>query len=153
MHRNAELLNHLFTSLNRHDYAKMTECYGLKAQFHDIAFHLYGRDQIGLMWRMICEGDIRADFRIVDANERGGTVELIDEYTFPDTGRPVRNRIQSRFRFRDGRVEEQRDSCDPKAWAAMAIGGPGGFIAGRIPLVRRWKARSKLSQYVRGLNK
>ena len=56
-------------------------------------------------------------------------------------GRKVHNVIQSRFRFKDGSIVEQPNSCDTRKWASMAIGGVGGFVAGRISLLRGAKAR------------
>jgi ketosteroid isomerase-like protein len=150
MHSDAELLQQLFTSLNRHDYQAMAKCYDLDATFHDIAFDLHGKDQIRAMWQMICSGDIRATFEIVSADDREGVAKVIDEYTFRDTGRKVQNPIESRFRFRDGLIIEQVDSCDPKAWAAAALGGVSGFLAGRLRFLRAWKARGMLKPYLQG---
>ncbi len=100
------------------------------------------------MWQMICSGDIRTTFEIVSADDREGVVTLVDEYTFSETGRRVRNPIESRFRFRDGLIAEHRDSCDPRAWAAAAIGGVVGFLAGRFRFLRAWKARGMLNTFV-----
>jgi len=72
----------------------------------------------------------------------------VDEYTFSDTGRRVRNVIESRFKFKDHFVVEHRDTCDAREWAAMALGGVGGFLAGRIGLLRRWKAHRMLRTFV-----
>jgi hypothetical protein len=69
-------------------------------------------------------------------------------YTFSDTRRLVRNEIQSRFTFQDGRISTQQDDCDPKKWAAMAIGGIKGFVAGRSENRRRKTAQEKLDRYV-----
>ena len=148
MHVNANLLDQLYGSLNRHDDQAMTDCYHPDATFHDIAFDLKGRDQIRAMWRMICSGDIRAAFEVVQVDEDCGVVKLVDEYTFSETGRRVRNPIESRFRFRDGLIIEHRDSCDARAWAAAAIGGIGGFLAGRLRFLRAWKAGAKLRCFI-----
>lgn len=142
------LLEQLYVSLNQHEYEKMADCYHPEATFHDIAFDLRGRDQIRGMWRMICSGDIRTTFEVVEANEAGGLVNVIDHYTFTDTGRIVRNPIQSRFRFRSGLIFEHRDCCDAKAWADAALGGVSGFLAGRFHFLRAWKARDKLRRFV-----
>lgn len=148
MHPHARLLNKLFNALNQRNAAAMTSCYHANATFHDIAFDLRGRREIGDMWRMICTSDIRATFEVVDANDGGARVSVVDDYTFSDTGRPVHNVIDSRFRFDHGLIVEQRDNCDPHAWGAMAIGGVGGFIAGRVPALRRRKAKRKLAKFV-----
>jgi len=148
MHPHAQLLDKLFNALNQRDAAAMAACYHPDATFHDIAFDLHGRKEIGDMWRMICTSDIRATFEVVDANDSVARVSLIDDYTFSDTGRAVHNVIDSRFRFDHGLIVEQRDTCDPHAWGAMAIGGVGGFLAGRVPALRRRKARRKLATFV-----
>ena len=148
MHANASLLRELYDSLNGHDHEAMIRCYHPEATFHDIAFDLRGTEEIHAMWRMICSGDIRATFDIVNADDRSGVVTVVDEYTFTDTGRRVRNPIESRFEFRDGRILHHSDSCDPRAWAAAALGGVSGFLAGRFRFLRAWKARSKLRAFV-----
>jgi hypothetical protein len=149
MHPNVKLLQQLYTSLNRHEHKVMAECYAPDATFHDIAFDLEGKVQIGAMWQMICSGDIWATFDIVRADDREGIVTLVDEYTFTETGRRVRNPIKSWFRFRNGLIAEHRDSCDPRAWAAAAIGGVDGFLGGRFRFLRAWKARGKLRRFIR----
>lgn len=150
MHPNGVLLQRLFTALDRHDYLAMGPCYQPTAAFHDIAFDLKGRQRILAMWHMICEGsDIRVTFDVVHANDQDGRVTLVDEYTFRDTGRKVRNVIDSRFHFSDEHIVEHRDFCDARAWASMAIGGASGFLAGRIRLLRSLKANKKLGTFVR----
>lgn len=147
MHDNAKLLDKLYGSLNRHDFQSMASCYHPHATFHDIAFDLMGKDQIRSMWQMICTGDIRCTFEVVQADSECGLVNLVDEYTFKETGRPVRNSIESRFRFQDGLIIEHRDYCDARAWAAAAVGGIGGFLAGRLRFLRARKARAKLEKF------
>ena len=147
-HSNALLLQRLFSSLNRKDDKTMATCYHPKATFQDIAFKLKGKQDIHDMWRMICAGDIRATFEVVQADDETGRVRVVDEYTFSDTGRRVRNVIDSRFTFKDHLVVEHRDTCDPHEWAAMAMGGVRGFLAGRVGPLRRLKARRKLRKFV-----
>src|ERR1700730_1499737 len=97
MHPNAALLRRLFTALDHHDHLTMASCYHSAATFRDIAFDLRGSKQIHSMWHMICEGDIRASFELVHANDQDGRVKLLDTYTFgatkdpPSPGRRVRN--------------------------------------------------------------
>jgi len=148
LHSNALLLQRLFSSLDRRDDKTMAACYHSKATFEDIAFKLEGKQQIHDMWRMICAGDIRATFEVVHADDETGRVRVVDEYTFSDTGRKVRNVIDSRFKFKDHLVLEHCDTCDPREWAAMAMGGVSGFVAGRVAPLRRFKARRKLQKFV-----
>ena len=148
MHPNGVLVERLYSSLDQHMPSDMAKCYHANATFRDIAFDLRGQRAIGGMWRMICAGDIRAKFEVVHADDETAVVKLVDEYTFTDTGRKVKNEIESRFRFRDGLIVEHLDSCDAKAWAAAAIGGVGGFLAGRFRFLRAWKAKEKLDRFV-----
>jgi ketosteroid isomerase-like protein len=148
MHTNKKLLQHLYESLNRQDAKAMAECYHPDATFHDIAFDLHGKNQIRAMWQMICSGDISATFEVIRADDHEGVVKLIDEYTFTDTKRWVRNPIESRFRFQNGLIIEHRDLCDARAWAAAALGGITGFLAGRLRFLRAWKARAKLRPFL-----
>ena len=50
-------------------------------------FDLSGRMQIHAMWHMICLTDIHASFRVVESTSSSARVQLVDEYTFGDTGR------------------------------------------------------------------
>ena len=153
MHPNGVLLQRLFTALNQHDHRAMASCYQPEATFHDIAFDLPKMQSIPAMWHMICEGtDIKATFEVIEANDFAGRVRLVDVYTFKKNavtaGRPVRNVIDCRFRFRDGLIIEHSNSCDPRAWAAMAMGGAEGFLAGQFRFLRRLGAKKKLEGFV-----
>jgi hypothetical protein len=148
VHPNGDVLTRLFTALERHDHQSMAACYDEDATFSDIAFDLNQRKRIHAMWHMICEGDIRTQFEIVDVNERSAVVKVTDDYTFRATGRKVHNVIRSDFRFHKGSIVHQHDDCDARKWAAMAVGGVGGFLAGRLPFVRRKKARKTLEAFI-----
>jgi ketosteroid isomerase-like protein len=147
-HANADLLQRLFTNLNHHDHQEMAACYDARATFRDIAFDLRGIKSIHAMWHMICQTDIRASFQLLEVDDRVGHVNLVDDYTFSSTGRAVHNVIDSYFRLRDGLIIEHRDSCDARVWAAMALGGVSGFMAGRFRFLRSIKARHMLQEFV-----
>jgi hypothetical protein len=154
MHDNPLLLHRLFDALDHHDHRTMASCYHSAANFRDIAFDLRGKKQIHSMWHMICDGDIRATYEVVDANDREGRVALVDTYTFggakdpPKKGRPVRNVVDSRFVFQDGLIARHHDFCDAREWARSALGGSIGFLAGRIPFLRSRTASKKLRTFV-----
>ena len=151
MHPNASLLHRLFTALNDDDHVTMASCYHPEATFHDIAFNLKGRARIHGMWHMICElSDVKATFEVAHADDFEGRVNLVDTYTFSDTGNAVRNVIDSRFRFQDGLIAQHTDLCDARAWATMALGeGVTGFLAGRIRLMRSLTANWLLWKFTR----
>jgi hypothetical protein len=158
IHPNALLLERLFAALHHHDAGAMAACYADDAlKFHDIAFHIESKPRLYGMWRMVCEGesDIHVKVNSIEADGHGGEARIIDTYRFGreakkgKEGRPVVNEIVSRFRFRDGLICEQIDSCDERAWADQAIGGPLGWVAGRIRLVRSLSANRKLDRFLR----
>jgi len=143
------LIERLYNALDRHDHETMASRYHAAATFRDIAFDLRGRTRIHAMWHMICLTDIRASFVVLDSTATSARVKLIDEYTFTDTGRRVRNEIESRFEFADGVIVEHVDDCDPHLWAAMAFGRTLGFIPGRVRMLRSLKARLLLRAFIR----
>jgi ketosteroid isomerase-like protein len=151
---NAALLDRLFTALDKHDHITMASCYREHAHFRDIAFDLVGRTRIHSMWHMICSGDIRADYEILEADDCTGLVRLVDTYRFGASkiphrkGRHVRNEIESRFTFKDGLIVRHEDHCDPKAWARAALGGIIGFAAGRVRMLRSYRANAMLADFV-----
>ena len=96
MHPHAALLEKLYTCLDRKDHEGMASCYHSEATFEDIAFKLRGIKQIHAMWHMIAETDLRATFTVKQVDGQTGTVDLVDVYTFSETGRqgPQRHCIQ-----------------------------------------------------------
>jgi ketosteroid isomerase-like protein len=156
MHPNAALIERLFTALDRHDAAAMASCYSDGVIFRDIAFHIAGKPRLYGMWRMICEGEsgLRVTIRTIEADDRSGQARIVDVYQFGrDTkngkeGRPVVNEITSHFTFRGGLIEEHFDSCDERAWADQAIGGPAGWLAGHSRLARAISANRKLDRFL-----
>jgi ketosteroid isomerase-like protein len=148
MHSNSEVITRLFTALQRHDHQAMAACYDDDATFKDIAFEISGRKRIHAMWHMICDGDIRARFDIVEVDDRSAVVKVVDDYTFRASGRKVHNVIESRFRLRNGSIVDQQDACDAQEWAGMALGGVSGFLAGRLEFLRRAKAGKTLDAFI-----
>lgn len=154
MHANAALLHKLFNALGERDAATMMSCYDGEARFRDIAFDLHSRERIATMWRMICSGDIKVlDFEVLDADDVSGRARVIDDYTIgretdpPEKRKRVVNAIESSFEFNHGLITRHYDSCDAKAWATQAVGGPLGFLFGRFRFLRSFMARRKLSKF------
>jgi ketosteroid isomerase-like protein len=147
-HPHARLLATLYTALDAKDHAAMAACYHPDAEFRDIAFTLRGRTQIHAMWHLIAETDLRATFTVRSADDETGTVDLVDDYTFRDTGRRVRNVIRSEFRFRDGLIVAHRDACSAARWGVQALGPVKGVLAWLVPATRRAKAMAKLRRFI-----
>jgi ketosteroid isomerase-like protein len=150
-HPNAALLGTLFDALNRKDAGAMASCYDEDATFEDIAFRLKGRQHIEEMWRMVCaNASLTATVNGIDANDAEGRVNLVDDYDFGTGGAHVRNVIESRFAFRNGKIARQVDVCDARDWARQALGtGPAGWLAGRFRPVRSLLAGIKLRRFTR----
>lgn len=145
---NAVLLENLFQGLKDKNHQKMASCYHADTKFQDIAFKLDGKKQIHAMWHMIAESDLRATFNILNVDDKVGTVDLIVDYTFRDTGRPVHNEIQSNFRFLDNLIIEHHDLCDARKWGLQALGPIKGLISWLIPTTRRKKASEIIDKFI-----
>ena len=109
------------------------------------------------MWRMICTPDehrkeikIKVDVENLEANDSTGRAVIVDDYTFRLSGKPVHNKIESKFKFSDGKIIEHIDDCDASDWASQAYAGiwmlPGVFL-GRIETIRRGLAMKKLRKF------
>ncbi len=136
MHPNAALIDRLYTSFRRRDAAAMAACYAPDATFADPIFKVDG-EGVGQMWAMLCERgrDLVLDWRDVAADDRSGRAHWEARYTFSVTSRPVHNRIDSIFTFRDGLIATQRDRFSLWRWSRMAL-GPKGAALGWTPFVQ-----------------
>ena len=140
MHPNAELIRKFYTAFQNRDARGMAACYHPAVKFSDEVFlDLEGVRATG-MWRMLCERgkDLKIEFRDIKADETVGSAHWEAWYTFSATGRPVHNKIDARFEFRDGKIIRHRDSFDFWAWASQALGPTGrllgwsGFVKNRV---------------------
>jgi len=136
MHPNAQLLQRLYGAFAAKDAATMVACYAPDAHFADPVFDLRG-PEVGAMWTMFCERgrDMKIEWRDIKADATTGSAHWEPRYTFSVTGRPVYNRIDSAFTFRDGVIGTQRDSFDLWRWSRMALGAKGALL-GWTPMVR-----------------
>jgi hypothetical protein len=94
---------------------------------------------------------VRVELLEHQADEQSGTAHWKARYTFTETGRPVVNDIQAKFRFKDGLIVEHRDTFDFYRWARQAL-GPPGLLLGWTPIVRatvQRKASSMLDKFTR----
>lgn len=135
-HPNARLLQRLYGAFAVKDAATMVACYAPDAHFADPVFDVHG-SEVGAMWTMFCERgrDMKIEWRDINADDRTGSAHWEPRYTFSVTGRPVYNRIDSVFTFRDGLITSQRDTFDLWRWSRMALGVKGALL-GWTPMVR-----------------
>jgi ketosteroid isomerase-like protein len=152
MHPHAELLHRFYTAFAARDGATMAACYSPEAHFDDELFALDGA-RIGSMWQMLTASarDFSLTFSGVAADDTSGQAHWEAHYRFSRTGRPVINRIDSSFTFRDGLILRQRDTYDFWSWSRQALGLPGlllgwsGFLRTRV----RAQAAAGLENYLR----
>lgn len=146
MHPNAELIGKFYTCFQNRDAAGMAACYHPSVEFSDEVFPNLKGSRAGGMWRMLCERgkDLKVEFRDVEADDEAGKAHWEAWYTFSTSGRPVHNKIDARFEFRDGKIFRHRDSFDFWAWASQAL-GPMGWLLGWSSVVRN-RVRSQAAE-------
>jgi ketosteroid isomerase-like protein len=153
MHRNAELIRDFYTCFANRDARGMAACYHPAVKFSDEVFPELEGAQANAMWRMLCERgkDLRIEFRGINANDSKGRAHWEAWYTFSATGRPVHNKIDARFEFRDKKIFRHRDTFDFRSWASQAL-GPTGWLLGWSNFLKkrvRAKAAKSLAAYMR----
>ena len=150
-HPNAELIERFYAAFARHDGDAMAACYAPGASFSDPVFTDLEGEEPGAMWRMLTgrAEDLSVELRAHDADEDGGSANWVATYTFGQSGRPVVNDIQARFRFRDGLIAEHDDDFDFRHWARQALGLQGIAVALLPPLraKARQRARGQLEDF------
>ena len=151
---NTQLIERFYGAFKEHDGARMAACYAPDVEFSDPVFPDLKGHRAGAMWQMLTEGGSDAGLRIElhehEADETTGSAHWIAHYTFSETGRPVVNDIQARFRFEDGLISEHRDDFDFHRWSRQALGAPG-LLLGWTPIIKgavRKKAGARLDAYV-----
>lgn len=130
----------------------MAACYAHDAEFRDPAFGRLNAAEAGAMWRMLTAraADLKVELSAVSADAEQGSAHWDATYTFSKTGRLVRNRIDARFRFKDGLILSHVDQFSLWRWAAMAI-GPLGLAFGWAPPLRnaiRRQSRQALDAWI-----
>lgn len=125
-----ELVNTFYSALAAGDGDTMANCYHPDAVFEDPAFGELSAKDAGDMWRMLCSTatDLRLTHTIRESTTDAAVANWVAEYTFSATGRPVRNDVTARMRFRDGKIIDHRDHFDFWKWSAQALGLPGRLL-------------------------
>lgn len=152
MHPNAALIERFYAAFAARDAAGMQACYHPDVVFSDPAFGELRGAEAGAMWAMlVARGkDLHVTVSRVEADDRRGSAHWDARYTFGQTGRPVLNRIDAEFEFRDGRIVRHTDRFGFWTWARQAL-GPAGLLLGWTPLLRnkvRSTARAGLEKYM-----
>jgi ketosteroid isomerase-like protein len=145
MHPNEKVIEAFYTAFKHSDAPAMVACYHDDVEFSDPVFPALKGRRARAMWAML--GQRKADpndrtFSDVKANDERGSAHWEARYNFPSTGRPVHNRIDAEFEFKDGKILRHTDRFDFWTWSRMAFGLPG-LLLGWGPL--RGPVRKKLA--------
>jgi hypothetical protein len=83
---------------------------------------------------MLCSSATDLSLRVDSVTD--DSAHWVATYTFPSTGRRVRNDIQATFVCADGLIQEHHDRFDLWAWSRQAL-GPAGTALGWTPMMQR----------------
>ena len=155
---NDALIARFYASFAALDGDSMQGCYTIDAHFADPVFTLQGREQIGGMWRMLCD-TIRNKGRDawklavsgIESDVAGGRAHWEPVYRFSTTGRLVHNIVDAQFTFKDGLIATHRDAFEFWRWSRQAL-GPMGVVLGWSSALRnkvRAQAALNLATYLR----
>ena len=152
MHPHAALVERFYASFARHDAEGMAECYHGDIVFRDPVFGELRGQRASDMWRMLLSRakDLEVKMDDVRADDRHGSARWVATYPFGKRARVVRNVVQARFAFRDGRIARHDDAFSLWRWSGMAL-GPTGWALGWTPVLRgriRRDARRRLDAFV-----
>jgi ketosteroid isomerase-like protein len=137
MHPNAQVIRDFYDAFGRRDAEGMVVHYAEDVEFSDPVFPALRGDEAHGMWRMLTgrAKDLTVVASGIDADETTGQAHWDADYTFSTTGRFVKNRIDARFTFRDGKIVRHVDSFDLWKWSGMALGLPGKLL-GWTPMIQ-----------------
>lgn len=141
MHPHEIVLRQFYARFAARDAEGMARCYHPEVFFSDPVFPALRGREAGDMWRMLLAraGDLEVTLDKAAADDEGGFASWTARYTFSRTGRPVVNRIEGMYAFRDGLIVRHYDRFSFWRWAAQALGPLGAVLGWFAPL--KWKVR------------
>ena len=141
MHPHEALVREFYAAFARRDAEGMARCYHPEVFFSDAVFLRLRGEEAADMWRMLLARatDLEVTLDEAHADGEGGRARWTARYTFTRTGRPVVNRIDALFAFRDGKIVRHYDSFRFWRWASQALGPLGRALGWFAPL--KWKVR------------
>ena len=134
---NKELIENLYSSFSKRDYSGMALCYHKDVFFRDEAFELNGKE-VPAMWHMLClrGKDLEIEFYDIIEYEDTVTAKWEAKYTFSSTKRKVHNKIEARFKFKDGKIIEHIDRFNFWKWSSQAL-GITGYLLGWSTILKK----------------
>ncbi len=144
---NPAIVDRFYTAFAERDSEAMAACYGDDVVFEDPVFGTLRGEDARDMWRMLCSGgtDLSVTHQVLRSTPTSATTAWVATYTFPSTGRRVRNEVTAVMALAGDTIVEHRDSFSVWAWSSQAL-GPLGRLAGWTPILRsRVRATSTAS--------
>ena len=141
MHPHERLIRDFYAAFARRDAEGMARCYHEEVFFSDPVFPKLHGEEARDMWRMLVSraADLEVELEEASAGAEGGRARWTARYTFTRTGRPVANRVEALFAFREGRIARHYDRFSLWRWSAQALGPVGRFLGWSAPM--KWKVR------------
>ncbi len=139
MQASEDLIRRFYSAFKNSDSGAMIACYHPEVEFTDPVFPGLKGKRAMAMWAFLCQR--KADpasrwFENVRTSGEQGFAHWEAKYAFPLNGRPVHNKIEATFSFRDGKVVRHVDHFDFWRWSRMAF-GPVGWALGWTPFFRK----------------
>ncbi len=137
MHPNELLITKFYSAFQNKDYDTMQSCYAENARFSDSVFVNLNASEVKAMWEMLCKNgkDLVLEFSDIQTNDTEGKARWVARYTFSRSGKKVVNRIEARFKFKEGLIVEHIDSFSFYGWASQAM-GLSGMLLGWTPFFK-----------------
>ncbi len=128
--KNEQLLKDYYTAFQNRDAQSMASYYHEQAQFDDPAFGKLNRDEVALMWQMLCRSskDLRVKFQLKHVDETSARVDWEAFYSYGKSKRKVHNQVKASFKFQDDKILYHNDLFSLWKWARQAMGSIGLFI-------------------------
>ncbi len=153
-----ELITTFYNAFHNLDAETMVECYHEDIEFQDPAFGILKKEQVGNMWRMLCQSQKGKEFKVIVSdikiNNSTGSAHWEAYYTFSKTGRKVHNKIDATFQFKDGKIIKHTDYFNLHKWAGQAMGLKGWLLGGTSFFKNKLQNQTQklLQKFETGLN-
>src|SRR6185369_5783873 len=146
MHPHEALIRDFYAAFARRDAEGMARCYHRDIFFTDPVFPRLHGAEASDMWRMLLARatDLQVTLDEASADESEGRARWTARYTFTRTGRPVVNRVEAMFAFRDGLIVRHYDRFSFWRWASQALGPMGKLLGWSLPI--KWKVRKEAAR-------
>ena len=135
---NKALIEQFYTAFSEGNSKGMVACYHNEVVFQDPVFgRLQGERAIN-MWHMLLskkKSDTTINFTINEVTDVEVKATWVAEYFYGTKKRKVVNKVNARFKFKDGKIIEHTDTFDLWLWTKQAM-GLVGYLLGWTPLLK-----------------